>query len=142
MKILDYIYYRLFMANYRYWGSSETARSISGLSLWLWFLQLPLLIWSEIMCKASNKVPVILYLLYGVFIIAFITIRYLNKGWYLKDTFSNCRADKLIPLWLFELIIIICSLSVLPATLYSKYIIDRYNLSGVGYDFFVNLFGN
>ncbi len=94
------------------------------------------------MCKASNKVPVILYLLYGVFIIAFITIRYLNKGWYLKDTFSNCRADKLIPLWLFELIIIISSLSVLPATLYSKYIIDRYNLSGVGYDFFVNLFGN
>ena len=94
------------------------------------------------MCKASNKVPVILYLLYGVFIIAFITIRYLNKGWYLKDTFSNCRADKLIPLWLFELIIIISSISVLPVTLYSKYIIDRYNLSGLGYDFFVDLFGN
>ena len=142
MKFLDYIYYRLFLANYRYWGGLETSRSITGLSLWLWFLQLPLLIWSEIMCKASNKVPVILYLLYGVFIIAFITIRYLNTGWYLKDTFSNCRADKLIPLWLFELIIIISSLSVLPATLYSKYIIDRYNLSGVGYDFFVNLFGN
>ena len=142
MKILDYIYYRLFMANYRRYLSSETGRSITVLAFGLWYLQLPLFVWSQVMCKDNNRVPVILFLLYGIFIVVFITIRYLNRSWDLKDTFSNCRADKLIPLWLFELIIIISSISVLPVTLCSRYIIDRYNLSGVGYNFFVNLFGN
>ena len=141
MKILDYIYYRLFMANYRRYLSSETGRSITVLAFWLWYLQLPLLVWSQVMCKDNNRVPVILFLLYGIFIVVFITIRYLNKGWYLKDTFSNCRADKLISDGLFSLILIISLLSVLPATLFSKYIIDRYNLSGVGYDYLVDLFG-
>ena len=141
MKILDYIYYRLFMANYRRYLSSETGLSITVLAFWLWYLQLPLLVWSQVMCKDHNRVPVILYLLSGIFIFAFITARYLNKGWYLKDTFSNCRADKLISDGLFSLILIISLLSVLPATLFSKYIIDRYNLSGVGYDLLVDLFG-
>ena len=141
MKILDYIYYRLFMANYRRYLSSETGRSITVLAFWLWYLQLPLLVWSQVMCKDNNRVPVILYLLSGIFIFAFITARYLNKGWYLKDTFSNCKADKLISDGLFSLILIISLLSVLPATLFSKYIIDRYNLSGVGYDLLVDLFG-
>ena len=93
------------------------------------------------MCKDNNRVPVILYLLSGIFIFAFITARYLNKGWYLKDTFSNCRADKLISDGLFELIVSISLISVLLVTIYSKYIIDRYNLSGVGYDYLVDLFG-
>jgi len=129
------------MANYRRYLSSETSRSITVLAFWLWYLQLPLLVWSQVMCKDNNRVPVILYLLSGIFIFAFITARYLNKGWYLKDTFSNCRADKLISDGLFSLILIISLLSVLPATLFSKYIIDRYNLSGVGYDLLVDLFG-
>ena len=141
MKILDYIYYRLFMANYRRYLSSETGRSITVLAFWLWYLQLPLLVWSQVMCKDNNRVPVILYLLSGIFIFAFIIARYLNKGWYLKDTFSNCKADKLISDGLFSLILIISLLSVIPATLFSKYIIDRYNLSGVGYDYLVDLFG-
>ena len=141
MKILDYIYYRLFLANYRYWGGLETSRSITGLSLWLWFLQLPLLVWSEIMCKASNKVPVILYLLYGVFIFAFITIRYLNRAWNLKYSFSNCRADKLISDRLFSFIFLMIWILTLPVTFYSMYIINRYNLSGVWYDYLVDFFG-
>ena len=142
MKILDYIYYRLFMANYRYWGSSETTRSITVLAFGLWYLQLPLLVWSQVMCKDNNRVPVILFLLYGIFIVVFITIRYLNRAWNLKYSFSNCRADKLISDRLFSFIFLMIWILTLPVTFYSKYIIDRYNLSGVGYDFFVNFFGN
>ena len=142
MKILDYIYYRLFFTNLKHWGSPKNGRSIAVLSMFLWYLHMPLFVWSQIICKDNMVIPFILYLLYGIFILAFITIRYLNRAWNLKYSFSNCRADKLIPLWLFELIIIISSLSVLPATLYSKYIIDRYNLSGVGYDYLVDFFGN
>ena len=92
------------------------------------------------MCKDNNRVPVILFLLYGIFIVVFITIRYLNRSWDLKDTFSNCRADKLISDGLFSLILIIGLILIIPATFCSNYMINRYNLSGVGYDFFVNLF--
>ena len=68
------------MANYRRYLSSETGRSITVLAFWLWYLQLPLLVWSQVMCKDNNRVPVILFLLYGIFIVVFITIRYLNRS--------------------------------------------------------------
>ena len=140
MRLLDYLYYRLFLANVRYRGSQETSRTVFGLSVWLWLLHLPLLVLSKIFCKADLRVLFILYFLYGIFILIFITIRYLNRGWYLKDTFSNCRADKLISDGLFSLILIIGLILIIPATFCSNYMINRYNLSGVGYDFFVNLF--
>ena len=141
MRLLDYLYYRLFWANVRYWGGQETSRTVFGLSVWLWLLHLPLLVWSKIFCKADLRV-FILYLLYGIFILIFITIRYLNRGWYLKDTFSNCRADKLISDGLFSFIFLMIWILTLPVIFYSMYIINHYNLSGVGYDYLVNFFGN
>ena len=140
MKILDYIYYRLFFTNLKHWGSPKNGRSIAALSMFLWYLHMPLFVWSQIICKDNMVIPFILYLLYGIFILAFITIRYLNRAWELKYSFSNCRVDKLISDRLFSLILIIGLILIIPATFCSNYMINRYNLSGVGYDFFVNLF--
>ena len=56
MRLLDYLYYRLFWANVRYWGGQETSRTVFGLSVWLWLLHLPLLVWSKIFCKADLRV--------------------------------------------------------------------------------------
>ena len=142
MKILDYIYYRLFFTNLKHWGSPKNGRSIAVLSMFLWYLHMPLFVWSQIICKDNMVIPFILYLLYGIFILAFITIRYLNRAWNLKYSFSNCRADKLISDRLFSFIFLMIWILTLPVIFYSMYIINHYNLSGVGYDYLVNFFGN
>ena len=61
----------------------------------------------------------------------------------LKDYFSYCRADSIIPTWCFFFVLPICivvGFSVMVCI--TSPIIGYYNLKGIGYNFLVNHFGN
>ena len=145
MKILDYIFYRTYMA-YVKANDPATFGSICYLSACIWILMLPVAGFLFDMMRDNNgNINIIYWILYTTMVISCVAIRYLRRGKIreLKDYFSYCRADSIIPTWCFFFVLPICivvGFSVMVCI--TSPIIGYYNLKGIGYNFLVNHFGN
>jgi len=145
INILDYIFYRTYL-EYKKANELEIHSSILYLSLILMFIFLPVIgFFCEIMRNGSDIFYKICLFSNFIFIYIAVSIRYMKKGMIreLKDEFSNCKWNSVVPIWtIWALIFISMIVGVTLHFFIVRTIIDPYDLTGIGYDFLVNLFGN
>ena len=145
MRIIDYIFYRVYL-EYEKYDYSATFSSTCYISACLLCLFLPIIVpLCNTLEDGENIFAIMFFLLYMVLIFIFIAIRY-----YQYDKIINLRCDyfgsKLnssIPTWSIWLILPICVVIGFGSTIFIEiHIVKPYGLTGIGYDFLVNLFGN
>ncbi len=143
-RIIDYVFYRVYL-EYEKYNHPPIFSSILYISTSLEFLFLPIAApLCYIMRGKDDALPVICILSYFVLIHIFTSIRYLqhDKIINLRCDYSGFRLNNIIPTWAFWLILPICVCwGVAGVILIVKHIINPYGLTGIGYDFIVNLFG-
>lgn len=111
MKILDYIFYRFYL----YFKKSNFYRlpkldSIISISIILFVLFRPIfngcckVMFEDGYIKDRYSIPFL------IFVIASVSIRYIkdDKVKEILDRYSNCGVNKMIPTWLFGLLLLIC----------------------------------
>lgn len=144
-RIIDYVFYRVYL-EYEKYNHPATFSSILYISVSLEFLFLPIAVpLCYIMRGEDDTLPIICFLSYSVLILIFTSIRYLHndKIINLRCDYSGSKLNNSIPTWAFWLVLPICVFGgVAGVILVAEHIIRPYGLTGIGYDFFVNLFGN
>ena len=145
IRILDYIFYRTYL-EYKRANELEMQSSILYLSFLLMFSFLPVIgFFCEIMRNGSGTFYKILLLLNFIFIYIAVSVRYMKKGMIreLRDEFSDCKWNDEVPMWtIWSLIFISMIVGTTLHFIIVKTIIDPYGLTGIGYNFLVNFFGN
>ena len=145
MRIIDYIFYRAYIQNEKY-DYPATFRSIGYVSGSLFFLFLPIIVpLCDMLEGGERTLSGMFFFLYMVLIFIFIAIRY-----YQYDKIINLRCDyfgsKLnssIPTWSIWLILPICMVIGFGSTIFIEiHIVKPYGLTGIVYNFLVNLLGN
>jgi RsiW-degrading membrane proteinase PrsW (M82 family) len=145
MKILDYIFYRTYMA-YVKANDPATFGSVSYLMICLTFLLLPIGGGLAQLIRGENdNIFNFFMILYFILIVTFVLVRYLRRN-KIRDIiayFLLCNANSIIPTWCIFLVVPICMVTgVAGFLLECKYIIVPYNLEGIWYDSLIKLFGN
>lgn len=145
IRILDYIFYRTYLA-YKKANDPAMFSSILYLFSILQFTFLPAIgFFCEIMRNGSYNFYKFIFISNSILILIVVSVRYTKKGKIreLKDEFSNSKWNDVIPTWSFWVMFFISMISgVAIHILIVRTIIDPYDLTGIGYDFLVNLFGN
>ena len=145
MKILDYIFYRTYLA-YKKANEPAMFSSILYLSILLLFVFLPAIFFiCDIMYNGSDVFYKICFLVNVTFIIIAVSVRYMKKGMIreLKDEFIDCKWNNTIPIWIFwTLVFIFMIVGGAVHILIARNITYPYGLRGIGYNYLVNLFGN
>jgi hypothetical protein len=133
MIFFDYVFYRVYL---QYLKKNDPAKFASTLyiSVIYIFLLSPLLeIIAEIFRKKNGKIPIVLFVMYIIFILLFNFIRYFknDKIEKMKMIFKSNKYNKQIPGWIFFFILpFFMIIGIMLVVLISKYIIEPYRLSG------------
>ena len=145
MRILDYMFYRTYLA-YKKANEPAMFSSILYLSILLQFVFLPVIFFiCDIMYNGSDVFYKICFFVNVTFIIIAVSVRYMKKGMIreLKDEFLDYKWNNIIPIWAFwTLVFIFMIVGVTVHVLIAKNITYPYALRGIGYNFLINLFGN
>ncbi len=140
MKIIDYIFYRAYIA----YEKADEGGYFSGiiyLSCCLLGFMFPLLaaFWSLMKCDREHTNSIMTKTtggLFLLFIIICVSIRYLKYRKYerLRDDFYDSKLNSIIPTWtLWFLVLPICFIGGVACSLKIQQLMESYNLAGIGY---------
>ena len=144
-RIIDYVFYRVYL-KYEKYNYPAIFSSTCYISACILCLFLPLIVPLCNMLEDETKTfAIMFFLLYMVLIFIFVLIRYYqyDKIINLRCDYSGSKLNNSIPTWSIWLILPICAVIGFGSTIFIEiHIVKPYGLTGIGYDFFVNLFGN
>lgn len=145
MRIIDYIFYRAYIQNEKY-DYPATFRSICFVWGILFFLFLPIIVpLCNMLEGGEGTLSSMFFILYMVLIFIFVSIRYCqyDKIINLRCDYSGSKLDNSIPAWSIWLISPICVVIGFGSTIFIEiHIVKPYGLTGIVYNFLVNLLGN
>lgn len=144
-RIIDYIFYRVYL-EYEKYDYPVIFSSVCYISACIFCLFLPLIVPLCNMLEDEEKnFAIMFFVLYMVLILFFISIRYYryDKIINLRCDYSGSKLNNSIPTWSIWLILPICVVIGFGSTIFIEiHIVKPYRLTGIGYNFFVNLFGD
>ena len=144
-KIIDYIFYRVYLS-YDKRHYPPTFGGICYLSLCFFFLLLPIAnVFFEMMRDKNGDINKIYFFIYFILIYILLSIRYARKDIIQKlhGSFLSSRLNLMIPTWCFFLICpILAVFGIVGLILVAERIVTPNNLSGMGYNYFIEYFSN
>ena len=144
-KIIDYIFYRVYLS-YDKRLYPPTFSGICYLSLCFFFLLLPIAtVFFEAMRDKNGDINKIYFFIYFILIYLLLSIRYARKDMIekLHGCFLSSRLNLMIPTWCFFLICpILAAFGIVGFILVAKHFVAPNDLTGIGYNYIIEHFGN